>query len=385
MEGIFMSVKEQIRCRIIEDFRSGKVSRREASLKLELSERQVTRIKNKVKSKGLPGLVHGNRARSPRNKLNEDVRDWYVELYRTKYMNFNFHHALEMIELHEEPQTVICYSTFRYWCRSAGLGKVRRRRVSKSRVIRERSANEGFMLQMDGSPHAWFGGKKSCLVATIDDATSDIPAATFFDSETTWGCFNVLREVITNYGIPEVILTDCAGWSTGGLKRESFSQFARACEELDIKLIGTPSPESKGRVERLNRTLQDRLIPEMELYGVKTMKHANQYLNQCFLPKWRETLTVKPISPEKRYRKPHPTLNVNDVLCYKFTRIVNRGHAISFDGKIYKIGPIQCQNLWKKEVTIHQYEDEKIALFYDGKPLTFDLVKPIMRHWKKGA
>ena len=229
--------------------------------------------------------------------------------YRSKYEAFNFSHALEMMALHEVAPGKVCYSTFRKWCRQECLGKVRRRRTAKARISRERSAQEGFMLQMDGSPHNWFGTEKSCLITMIDDATSNIPSAIFFDTETTWGCFTVLLEVISEYGIPEIILTDQAGWSTGGTKRESFSQFARACEELDIKLIGTPSAESKGRVERSNRTNQDRLVPELQLYGISSMKDANRYLKQVYLPHWREMLTVSPTSPHKRYKKVPPTID----------------------------------------------------------------------------
>jgi len=385
MEGIFLSVNEQYRFRLIEDFRLGRLSRYEVALKLGVSERQVTRMNNKIRKHGLPGLVHGNCAKQPHNKYSGDLKEWYVTLYRSKYQNFNFKHALEMINLHEDPKIKISYSTFRKWCRNSGLGKVKRRRVTKARITRERSANEGFMIQMDGSPHKWFGNEETTLISTIDDATSDIPAARFFSSETTWGCMNVLEEVIRNFGIPEVILTDQAGWSTGGTKRESFSQFARACQELQIKLIGTPSPESKGRIERLNRTLQDRLIPEMELYGMKTMGQANQYLNQCFIPQWRETLTVKPISPDKRYRPLDPTIDLKNILCYKYKRIVNRGHQIFFEGKVFRIDPKKIGNLWRKEITVHKYQDDTLAFFYDGKSVPFDRVKSPMRKWQRGV
>lgn len=385
MEGVFLSIDEQILHRIIDDFRSGKLSRHTAAMKLSMSERQVTRVAKKVRQQGLVGVAHGNRKRRPYNASLVEVREWYVNIYRSKYYNFNFKHAMEMIALHEIAPALVCYSTFRMWCREAGLGKIRRRRASKARVSRERSAQEGFMLQMDGSPHNWFGVEKSCLITMIDDATSDIPSASFFETETTWGCFTVLQEVILAYGIPEVILTDQAGWSTGGTKRESFSQFARACEELDIKLIGTPSAESKGRVERSNRTNQDRLIPELKLYGITAMKDANRYLKQVYLPHWRESLTVQPVSADKRYRKVPPTIDLKEVLCYKFKRIVNRGHQISFNNQAYTLDPGKHRNLWKKQIVIHQYQDESFALFYNEKKIDYTLVKPRTRNWMKGA
>ena len=385
MEGVFLSIDEQILHRIIDDFRSGKISRHAAAIKLSMSERQVTRVAKKVRQNGLVGVAHGNRKRRPYNASILEVREWYVNTYRSKYENFNFRHAMEMMTLHEIAPAVVSYSTFRMWCREAGLGKVRRRRASKARISRERSAQEGFMLQMDGSPHNWFGEEKSCLITMIDDATSDIASALFFETETTWGCFTVLQEVITAYGIPEVILTDQAGWSTGGTKRESFSQFARACEELDIKLIGTPSAESKGRVERSNRTNQDRLIPELQLYGITTMKDANRYLKQVYLPHWRESLTVQPVSADKRYRKVPPTVDIREVLCYKFKRIVNRGHLISFDNQAYRLDPGKHGNLWKKQIVIHQYQDETFAFFYNERKIDYTRVKPQIRNWKKGA
>lgn len=385
MEGVFLSIKEQILLRIIDDFRSGKLSRHDAAIKLSMSERQVTRVAKKVRQKGLVGVSHGNRKRRPYNASLLEVRDWYINTYRSKYENFNFRHALEMMAMHEVAPGMVCYSTFRKWCRQEGLGKIRRRRSSKARISRERSAQEGFMLQMDGSPHNWFGDNKSCLITMIDDATSDIPSAMFFETETTWGCFTVLQEVICGYGIPEIILTDQAGWSTGGTKRESFSQFARACEELDIKLIGTPSAESKGRVERSNRTNQDRLVPELQLYGITLMKDANRYLKQVYLPRWRESLTVKPVSADKRYKKVPPTVDLKEVLCYKFKRIVNRGHQISFNNQAYTLNPGKSGSLWNKQIVIHQYQDESFACFYNDRKLEYTHVKPRLRNWRKGA
>ena len=115
------------------------------------------------------------------------------------------------------------------------------------------------------------------------------------------------------------------------------------------------------------------------------MGHANQYLNQCFMPKWRETLTVKPISPDKRYRQLDPTIDLKNILCYKYKRIVTRGHQIFFEGQIYRIDPKKSGNLCRKEIVIHKYQDDSLAFFYDGKPVPFDRVRSPMRQWKKGA
>jgi hypothetical protein len=139
------------------------------------------------------------------------------------------------------------------------------------------------MLQMDGSPDNWFGNEKACLISMSDDATSDVLSSVFFPTEAAWGCLTVLAEVIREYGSPERILTDQAGWSIGGTKRESFSPIARACKELGITLVDTPSAESKGRVERLNRHMQYRRSPVLKLYGIIARIDANRYLKQVFL------------------------------------------------------------------------------------------------------
>ena len=386
MDGLYMSVREQLVFKIIEDFRAGRLSRQEAALKLGCSWRTITRQTKKIRVKGLEGMKHGNYGVEPVNKLSSEIRQIFVSLYRDKYSTFNFLHALEMIKLHEETPESVSYWTFRAWCRQEGLGKVKKRRRSKTHLARERAANEGFMLQMDGSPHRWNGKDVWCLILAIDDATSDIPYAEFFDSETTWGCMEVLQRIVELKGVPDVILTDCAGWSTGSLKRQQFSQFARVCQELGIKLIGTPSAESKGRVERANRTCQDRLVPEFELYGIKSQIDANRYLQQCFLPEWREKWTVAPVSPTTRYKLLPADTDLRDVFCLKFARLVNRDHTVSYESRRYKLKPGRFGNLWKKEVMVHEYRDGTIALFYAGCRLEFEQLKVrLPRVWKRFA
>ena len=118
--------------------------------------------------------------------------------------------------------------------------------------MRERMANEGLLLQMDGSPHCWNGKDQWCLIAAIDDATSKIPAAQFFPTETTWGCMAVQRTIIERFGVPEALYVDGAGWAGGGPKRQFFSQFVRAAEELGIRVIFATSAQAKGRIARFH-------------------------------------------------------------------------------------------------------------------------------------
>jgi len=379
-----MSKKEQIIFGIIEDFRSGKTSRKLTALKLSVSEKTVQRKAKKIREQGISGIKHGNYGKTAHNKVQEAIRQEFVKLYKDKYPDFNFAHALEMMKIHHDLD--IGYQTFRKWCREEGLGKVRRRRASKARIARERVANEGLMWQMDGSPHKWNGKDDWCLIALIDDATSDLVNAKFTPSETTWACMNVTRSAIKEKGIPEFILTDEAGWSARSSgKRQQFSQFARACEELGIKIIATPTAESKGRVERLFRTCQDRLVPEFRVYGINTMLDANRYLEQVYLPEWCQKRTVEPSSSSTRYRQVPEGVDLKEIFCLIYKRIVNRDHTVHFDGERYKINPDRLGNLWKKQVKVHKYENEEINIFYGDTKLEFSKMLKPQRRWKREA
>ena len=378
MDGVFMSIREQQRYRVIEEFISRRITRKECSLKLNLCERQISRISTSVRQKGLEGVKHGNFGRTPVNRKPKAIVSEYVAKYREKYFNFNRSHALEMMHLHEEFSERISYWAFNCACKEAGIGK-ERRRVRRPRRHRDRHPREGFMVQLDGSPERWFNGEKSCLIALIDDATSKVPVGEFNPTETTWGCMNVMRRLIETEGSPEFVLTDTAGWSTGSLKRTNFSQFVRACGEVDVKVIGTPSAECKGRVERLFRTLQDRVIPELELYKITGMTDANRYLEQVHLPKHNQEMSVVAENPIRAYRPVPVGLDLREVFCIKAGRWVNRDHTIAYKAHKYRLEPPNGQNLWKHWVVVHEYEDESFRVFYDGKLVQHERIKDVKR------
>lgn len=372
--GLTLSKKDLMTFQIVQDFREGRLSRREAAFKLGCTERTITRRAKTIAGEGLAGLVHKNRGRQPRNRKPHEVRDWYLAKYRTKYAphNFNFKHAFQFINEQDHPSASICYSTFATWCRQAGFGKVKkRRRASKARLMRERSANEGLMLQMDGSPHAWNGKDTWTMLTMIDDATSKVAGCRFVPSETTWDCLDLLRHVVVTKGVPEFILTDRAGWSARTGKRVHFSQFDRACKELGITVISTSVPESKGRVERSFRTSQDRLIAELSLHQIKSMTDANRYLEQVYIPDWNQRFAVEQKSPSTRYKALPEHINLDEVICIKHLRQVNRNHTVSFEGRIYGIQD-PPQNLSKHEVSVHQDRQGVIKIFWGSIELKIE-------------
>lgn len=385
--SFFLSKREQMEFLVIEKFRRGELSRVEAALKLNCSIRTISRKAKKIRLNGFSGLKHGNYGKAPKNKKADNLKEKMIKLYKEKYYDFNFFHALEMIVRNEHLTESVSYQTFRKWCRNAGLGKVKRRRASKSRMHRERSAETGFMLQLDGSPHKYNGKDEWSCIAMIDDASSEVPFAKFFPSETTWACMEVVSKIVEVFGAPEFILTDRAGWSVSKGKRASFTQFERACNELDITVIATSSPESKGRIERFNRTIQDRIIPEMRLLNVKTMIDCNRYLEQVFLKEFNEKFTVEPRSSENRYRRIPERIDLRDVFCYKKQRVVNKASLVSYNNELYKILSLDHGNMSQKQVTVHEYQDGSISVFYGGQKLKVEkIIKPKKRNWlAKGA
>lgn len=377
-----MSKNEAVGLRVLEEFRLGELSRLEAAALLGCSERTVTRRVKKIRLEGALGIKHGNYQKPALNRVDASKRERMLKLAEETYFDFNMTHCLEMLKEHHDLAT--SYTTFHRWCRQAGIAKRKRRRTSKARVYRERMACEGLLLQMDGSHHRWNGKDEWCLIAMIDDATSEIPAAKFFEGETTLGCMQVLRGVIEAKGVPQMIYTDQAGWAGGGEKRRGFSQFVRACEELGIRVITTSSAEAKGRIERAWCTTQDRLVPELRIAGIKSMLDANRYLEQVYLPKyWHVRNTVKARDETSRYRALLPSEDLNEIFCIKYTRQIHSDQTVQFDNQLYKITDRRYGSLKKKEVTIHVYETGGLALYFGHIRLTFEHVIKPKRRWER--
>ena len=368
MDGdILMSKNSILRFQVVSDFLNNKLTRLEAAEQLDVSERTISRLAGKVEKKGLAGFIHGNKGRSPPNKYPDELCSLVMKLVNEKYYDFNMFHCLE--ELRKELELKISYATFRKWCHFEQMVKHKYTTKRTRRTLRDRRRCEGMLLQMDGSPDYWVNGRKSTLIGMIDDATSEIGFAKLFKSETTLNCLEVLQEVILRKGIPMAIYTDKAGWA-GGSKRVQFTQFKRACDELGIRLIFANSPEAKGRIERAWRTFQDRLIPELRVNGIINIKTANNYILNHFLPEyWNKRNTVIAKSPENKYREVSREINLEDILCLKEYRKIQRNETFSFEGVTYKITSKILGALKGREVEIRTYNTGKWIIYIGNRQL----------------
>ena len=362
-----MSKNGQFIYQVVTDFLNKKLTRRESAELLQVRERTVTRLARRIESKGFFGVIHGNRERSPSNKIPDEFKRKVMALVQDKYFDFNMSHCLEILK--SDHQIELKYSTFRKWCHEFHQVKRRKRSRGVVRSLRTRMPNEGLLLQMDGSPHRYNGKDEWCLIAAIDDATSDIPYAEFFLSEDTINCMTVLQKIIEKKGIPYAVYVDRAGCLGGG-KRSSFGQFRRACGELGIRIIFASSPEAKGRIERTWDTIQDRIIPEMRVRQIHRIPAANHYLQNQFLPNyWSPRNTVVPRMSESKYRPLSRQIDLRQIFCLKEYRAVKRDHTIQWKSDTYSVGSPHEYSIRGQQIEIRTYQDLTWEAYYAGKPI----------------
>lgn len=368
-----MTAQEQIVLDIIVKISTGTIGRREGQGILNVSERTLRRHLAEYQKKGPLFVQHGNCKSAPSNKAPHELKKRVQTLVKEKYFDFNLTHCLE--KLASEEKIVINRETFRQWCHEIHLVKRARRRKSKVRRQRDRMQQTGIMLQMDGSPHHWFGGKPSCLIAAIDDADSDVPFGEFFPAEDTISCMRVLQQIIQKRGLFQILYVDRAG-IFGGPKRSNFSQVKRALRELGIHILFANSPEAKGRIERLWDTLQDRLVAEMRLRGIRSYEAANHFLQEQFLPaEWAEKFKVIPANPQSAYRPLPAGIDLKEVFCIKEHRGVKRDHTLSWNNEIYRIESELKHSIYKQKIELRTYQDLSWKAFFAGKEIALSLVK----------
>lgn len=371
-EGIYMTKNGQFTFKVVSEFLQAKISRKEAALLLGVKERTVTRLARRIESKGMFGVIHGNRSRIPSNKKSDELQKRTMDLVESTYFDFNMTHCLEILK--SEHAIEIKYETFRRWCHQKHIVKRSKRRRGAIKNRRIRMPSEGLLLQMDGSPHRYNGKDVWCLIAAIDDATSDIPYGEFFHSEDTLSCMAVMQKIIEKKGIPYALYVDQAGCFGGG-KRANFNQFRRACGELDIRIIFATSPEGKGRIERTWDTVQDRIIPEMRIRNIKSMPAANNYLQNQFLPNyWKQKNTVVARELESKYKALPLNINLNEIFCLKEYRSVNRDHTLSWGGVIHQLQSPLKYSIRGQKIGLRTYQNYTTRAYYAGQPIE---LKPI--------
>lgn len=295
METLRMSVTERRRLELLSRVKSGEVSLVKAAEVLGISYRQAKRLWARFQEQGDAGLVHRLRGRASNRHVQPLRKEQALELYRAKYAGYGPTLAAECLEY--EDDLAVPASTLRVWLCAAGLWQ-RQRRRKLHRRRRARREHFGELVQMDGSHHDWFEGRRAwaVLMVMIDDATGRIYAR-FFENESWLSAATTLRCYAARHGLPRALYVDRHGIYRADREPtaeeiyagiEPKTQFGRALDELEMELILAHSPQAKGRVERVNRTLQDRLVKELTRAGISDLEAANRYLEEKYLSCFNE-------------------------------------------------------------------------------------------------
>lgn len=343
-----VSGMELRRFRVISDVIDKRLTQVEAAEQLGISVRQLRRILNRVKTRGMDGVVHGGVGRPSNHRIDSTVESRVLDLWNSKYRcaGFNFKHFTE--KLNELEGLEISKEKVRTLLRGAGVVDRPVKKGWKHRKRRPRRERFGELLQQDTSPHDWLGtGITYHCVVVIDDATSKLLFVKLYEKDGTLPNLEAIRSVICRYGLPMSLYTDAAGWFVvtrhweSQIKRqmktdEYCTQIERVLEELGIELIIAGSPQAKGRVERANGTLQDRLIAELKLRQLQTLEAANEYIEKEFIPDHNRRFAKEPAAPESAFLPFLRKDQLDRIVCIKLRSVVLNDNTISKSGK-YKL------------------------------------------------
>ena len=343
-----------------------------AALILGCTKRHINRMIQGYIKDGKAFFIYGNRGKKPATTIRPDVRSQVIDLYRTKYYEANFEHYTELLKKHEgisiSSSSVMSILESEYIL-SPKATKAKRRRIKQALRAKKQAATSkkelsqiqanlvavedahsrrprcayfGELLQMDATPYEWVPGQIWHLHLAIDDASGVVTGAWFDTQETLNGYYHVFEQILTDYGIPYKFLTDKRTVFTykkkGALSddKDTYTQFAYACKQLGIQLESSSVPQAKGRIERLNQTLQSRLPIEFRLAGVTDINNANEFLYH-YIKEFNEKFSLPCNGIKSVFEKQPSKEKINLTLAVLTERTVDAGHAIQFEKKFYKM------------------------------------------------
>ena len=370
-----ITVQELERAKIIEAHARGEIKASVAALRLQVSTRHVKRLLERYERHGTSGMISGRRGKPSNNLLDPQVASIALELVREHYADFGPTLACEMLQ--QRHQVVLSKETLRKLMIQAGLWISREARRPKLHQPRERRACVGELVQIDGSRHPWFEkrGPACTILVFIDDATSRILRLHFSDTETTASYFEAMRSYLQQHGKPRAFYADRAAvFRAPAANRHIPTQFQRALDELDIELICANSPQAKGRVERANRTLQDRLVKALRLDGISTIEAANAWADG-FIKSHNERFARKPHSTLDVHAPLRKTDDLSWVLTHRETRKLSTKLTLQHGSRQYVLrDEPEVRTLIGQAIAVHTNRDGSVALRAGGKVLEYTVI-----------
>ncbi len=381
-EILAMSAKELTRLEVMQRLKEKRLLQKEAATLLGLSVRQVKRLWRKYRKQAAKGLVSAKRGQASNHRLDADVVQQALDLVKKKYSDFGPTLAHE--KLVEAEKIRISRESVRKIMIEEGLWKPRRKKKEQVHQMRERRACFGELVQIDGSDHAWFEerGERCTLLVFIDDATGKLVALWFVEDETFFAYCEAARHYFERDGKPVAFYSDKHGvfrvntaqpqGTTSGL-----TQFGRAMQELDIQIICANSPQAKGRVERANQTLQDRLVKELRLRNLSTIEAANAYLEE-FRKDFNRRFAVPPRSTHDAHRPLLPTENLDRIFTRQRFTALSKNLTLQYNKIIYQIQTERpTYALHNAPVMICENAKGEVTILYKNKPLAYTTYKKL--------
>jgi len=371
-----MSQRELTRLEVIQRVQRKTLRQRQAAELLSLSVRQVKRLCKAYQRAGAAGLISKRRGQPSNNRLAEQTINRARRLLRARYHDFGPTLATEKLAIEGVSLSV---ETVRQLLIGEGLWKAKRVRRAVIHQLRERRARLGELVQIDGSPHAWFEGRapRCTLLVFVDDATSRLMYLQFVAAETTFNYFAGVRSYLSEFGKPLAFYSDKFGVFRvnipNALSGTGLTQFGRALKELDIELICAHSPQAKGRVERANQTLQDRLTKELRLRNLSSLAAANAYLPE-FMANYNQRFGVAPRAAESAHRPLAKGEDLERVLTLCERRTLSKNLTLSYNNVIYQIKTKRsAYTMRQAHVEVRERHSGEITIEYKQQPLEYTI------------
>lgn len=381
-----LTESEQNKLNVITAAIERRITNKQAAIQLKLTVRQLQRLKAAVKTSGASAVTHRLKGKTSNHHINQDLKKKLLEEIKNKYSDFKPGFATE--KLHETYEPVPTAQTIRVWMTQAGLWKTRRQKTVVYRSWRPRKEYEGELIQFDGSYHLWFEDRlidadgnpvEICLLAAIDDATGKITKAIFAKNEGVVAIFKFWMNYVVCVGKPLAIYLD--RYSTYKINHKAavdnfdlITQFGRAMQMLAIQLIFANSPQAKGRVERLFKTLQDRLVKELRLANINSVREGNKFLNAVFLPKFNDKFSVPAAEKGDIHQALTKTNQKKLVSIFSVwsKRVIGNDFTIHFKNSWYQLAQIQPTTVKPKDsVIVEEHLDQTIHFQFREKYLNY--------------
>lgn len=376
MSEFLMSKKEHDRFNILVQVQNKAITQTKAAELLGITDRQVRNLLFSLKVDGCKGLISKKRGQPSNHKYKLSTKEEVLNILKQHYENFGPTLAAE--KLSEIHQKHISRETLRKWMIEAHFW-VPKNTKKKVHFSRQRKAHFGEMLQGDGSHHDWFETGVPCaLVYFIDDATGAITSAKFTPEETLISYTEILKNHLETYGIPWSIYTDRFSVFETAHKKDNLTQFRRMLNTLDIKWIGANSPQAKGRIERCNRTLQDRLVKELRLKNIKTIDEGNEFLKE-YIPKFNQIFSKKAMEDVDLHRSLDGQLDLSRTLARYDERTTRNDLTFQFHNIHYRILENEISG---KKIEIRTDGVGGMRVFKNDKELKFKKLEEIYEEEK---